>query len=120
MEPRLLRFLSINQLDHVLEEDFLQVGLTFERQEDNKLVFYILEDAVAGASVAAKYVSRAALWNGNEAYYLLYAGYALSGPAHAAFLQATSASILMRLLRKWCYDCRNSMMILSLSRVPQQ
>ena len=83
-----VRFLSINQLDHVLEEDFLTSGLTLALQEDNKLVFYILEDAVAGSTVAAKYVRRAALWNGNEAYYLLYAGFALSGPAHAAILLA--------------------------------
>jgi hypothetical protein len=103
-----VRFLSINQLDHVLEENFLQVGLTLDRQEENKLVFYILEDAVAGAPVAAKYVRRAALWNGNEAYYMLYAGYALSGPAHATILLAqlsnfrfatdeTSSEVVLRL-----------------------
>ncbi len=30
----------------------------------------------------------AAMWNGNEAYYLLYSGFALSGPATAAILLA--------------------------------
>jgi hypothetical protein len=73
-------------LDHVIEEAFLVTSLTVSHQEDNKLVYYILEDAVAGSSVAAKYVRRAAIWNGHEAYYLLYDGFSLSGPANAAVL----------------------------------
>ena len=81
-----VRFLSINRLDHVIEEAFLVTSLTVSHQEDNKLVYYILEDAVAGSSVAAKYVRRAAIWNGHEAYYLLYDGFSLSGPANAAVL----------------------------------
>jgi hypothetical protein len=39
-----VRFLSINQLDHVIEEDFLRASLTPELQEENKLVYYILEE----------------------------------------------------------------------------
>ncbi len=50
------------------------------------MVFYILEDAVSGSAVAAKYVRKAAVWNGHEAYFLLYDGFALSGPAQAAIL----------------------------------
>ncbi len=73
-----VRFLSINQLDYVIEEDFLKAALTLEQQKDNKLVYYILEE----------YVRRAAMWNGNEAYYFLYGGFALSGPASAAILLA--------------------------------
>jgi hypothetical protein len=83
-----VRFLSINHLDHVVDEDFLKVTLTLEQQDDNKLVYYILEDSVSGSPTASKYVRRAALWNGNEAYYLLYSGFALSGPASAAILLA--------------------------------
>jgi hypothetical protein len=79
-----IRFLSINQLDYVIEEDFPQTLLSASQKEDNKLVYYILEDAVSGSHIASKYVRRAAVWNGHEAYFLLYDGYALSGPATAA------------------------------------
>ncbi len=83
-----VRYLSINELDHVIEETFLDVALTLSQQDDNKLVYYILEESVAGSPTASKYVRRAAMWNGNEAYYFLYAGFALSGPAAAAILLA--------------------------------
>ncbi len=69
-----VRFLSINKLDHVIEEDFLVGVLTLDLQDDNKLVYYILEDALAGSALATKYLRRAALWNGHEAYYFLYDG----------------------------------------------
>ena len=36
--------------------------------------------------MASKYVRRAAVWNGHEAYFILYDGYALSGPANASIL----------------------------------
>jgi hypothetical protein len=81
-----IRFLSINQLDHVIDENFMNLPLTPKHQEDNKLVYYLLEDAVAGSPVAAKYVRRAAEWNGSEAYTFLYDGYAFSGPATATLL----------------------------------
>jgi hypothetical protein len=81
-----IRFLSINNLDHVIEEGFLERVLTVDLQADNKLVYYILEDAVAGSTVASKHIRRAAVWNGNEAYFYLYDGYALSGPANASIL----------------------------------
>jgi hypothetical protein len=81
-----VRFLSINHLDHIIEEDFLKAHMTTELQDDNKLVYYILEESVAGSPTASKYVRRAAMWNGNEAYYMLYSGFALSGPATAAIL----------------------------------
>ncbi len=82
----LIRFLSINKLDYVIEDEFLTGASTAVHQEDNKLVCYILEDAVSGSPVAAKHVRRAAIWNGHEAYQFLYDGFALSGPASAAIL----------------------------------
>ena len=81
-----VRFLSINNLDHVIEEGFLTRAMTLDLQADNKLVYYIIEEAVAGSTVASKYVRRAAIWNGHEAYFILYDGYALSGPANASIL----------------------------------
>ncbi len=56
-----IRFLSINRLDHVIEEAFLVGVLNVQLQEDNKLVYYILEDALAGSTLATKYLRRAAL-----------------------------------------------------------
>jgi hypothetical protein len=41
---------------------------------------------VAGSALATKYLRRAALWNGHEVYYVLYDGFALSGPATAVIL----------------------------------
>ncbi len=70
----------------MVEEHFLKATLTIAQQDDNKLVYYILEDAVTGSSVGTKYIRRAALWNGHEAYFCLYDGYALSGPVNAAIL----------------------------------
>jgi hypothetical protein len=81
-----VRFLSIHKLDHVIDEGFLTVSLTTQQNDENKLVYYLLEDAVSSSTVASKYVRRAAVWNGHEAYFLLYDGFALSGPANAAIL----------------------------------
>jgi hypothetical protein len=79
-----VRFLAIQVLDHVVAEGFK--ALTFAHQEDNKLVYYVLEDAVSGSPVATKYVRRAPLWDGHAAYNFLYDGYSFSGPATATLL----------------------------------
>ncbi len=81
-----VRFLAIQMLDHVVAKTFLLSPLTPKQQEDNKLVYYILEDAVSGSPIAAKYVRKAAEWNGHEAYNLLYDGFAFSGPATTTLL----------------------------------
>ncbi len=62
---------------------------TVVQQDDNKLVYYILEDvedAVLRSPVAAKHIFRSAICNGHEAYQFLFDGFALSGPASAAIL----------------------------------
>jgi hypothetical protein len=81
-----VRFFLINKLDHVIDEKFLLASLSPEQQDENKLVYYILEDAVSSSAGASKYVRRAVVWNGHEAYYLFFDGFALSGPATAAIL----------------------------------
>ncbi len=70
----------------MIDENFPLASLNPEQQDENKLVYYILEDAVSGSIIASKYVRRAAVWNGHEAYYLLFDGFALSSPATAAIL----------------------------------
>jgi hypothetical protein len=81
-----VRFMAIQLLDHVLEETFKQNVLTDDLHEDNKLVYYLLEDAVTGSPVATKYVRRAPEWDGHAAYTFLYDGYSFSGPATATLL----------------------------------
>ncbi len=81
-----MRFIAIQLLHHVLEETFKQNVLTDDLNEDNKLVYYLLEDAVTGSPVATKYVRRAPEWDGHAAYTFLYDGYSFSGPATATLL----------------------------------
>jgi hypothetical protein len=81
-----VRFISIQMLDYVLADDFPQQPMTLQRQEDNKLVYYVLEEAVSGSPIAAKYVRRAPEWDGHTAYVILYDGYSFSGPAEATLL----------------------------------
>jgi hypothetical protein len=70
----------------VLVEGFLKQTMTPQLHEDNKLVYYVLEEAVAGSTLATKYVRRAPTWDGHTAIVILYDGYAFSGPAEATLL----------------------------------
>jgi hypothetical protein len=93
-DKNFIRFLSIHQLDFVIEESFLNfLPLTPRNFEANKMVYYILEDAVTTGSLAAKYVRQAAKWNGNEAYMKLHNGYVFSGPQTMALLLAELVNI---------------------------
>jgi hypothetical protein len=84
-----VRFLSIHQLDHVIEESFLAVlPLSTQDFQANKMVYYLLEDAIIQTSLAAKYFRQAAKWNGNEAYSRLHDGYVFSGPQTMTLLLA--------------------------------
>ncbi len=84
-----VRFLSIHQLDQVIEESFLAVlPLSPQDFNTNKMVYYILEDALVPGSLAAKYFRQAAKWNGNDAYARLYDGYVFSGPQTMSLLLA--------------------------------
>jgi hypothetical protein len=84
----LMRYLSIWNLDHVTDPDFADsLPLTTDQRRDNKLVFYILEDAVQGSPLARSYVQKAPRNNGFEAYYTLLDGFVFAG--------ATTASLLL-------------------------
>jgi hypothetical protein len=66
-----VRFLSIHQLDQVIDEGFLDLlPLSPQDFASNKMVYYLLEDAIVPGSLAAKYFRQAAKWNGNQAYEL--------------------------------------------------
>ncbi len=88
----LIRFMAIQQLDYVIDADFKSFALSVVQQEDNKLVYYLLEDAVSGSPVATKYVRRAPEWDGHAAYNYLYDGYSFSGPATATLLLSELAN----------------------------
>jgi hypothetical protein len=84
----LLRYLSIWELDYVTDPDFLDtLPLNSTQRRDNKLVFFILEDAVQGSPLARSYVHKAPMFNGFEAYYTLLDGFVFAG--------ATTASLLL-------------------------
>jgi hypothetical protein len=89
-----VRYLSIHQLDFVIEESFLAVlPLSTRDFGANKMVYYILEDAITPGAIAAKYLRQAAKWNGNEAYAKLYDGYVFSGPQTMSLLLAELVNI---------------------------
>jgi hypothetical protein len=83
----LKRYLSIWELDHVLDPDFFSIlPLDQYQSRDNKLVYYILEEAVQQSSLAASYVRKAPLKNGFEAYYTLLDGFVFTGATNASLL----------------------------------
>jgi hypothetical protein len=81
-----VRYLAIQQLDHIIEVEFKTMMMTVALNADNKFVYYLLEDAVSGSAIAAKYVDRAPIWDGHAAYNWLFDGYSFSGPATATLL----------------------------------
>jgi hypothetical protein len=91
------RFLGLHQLDHVLEEDFLLTIWNIPgAKEANKMVYFLLEDAVTPGSLASKYLRQAAKWNGHEAYILLHNGYVFSGPQTATILLGELAHLRLK------------------------
>ncbi len=91
------RFLGLHQLDHVLEEGFLlTIWSSPGAKEANKMVYFLLEDAVTLGSLAFKYIRQAAKWNGHEAYVLLHNGYVFSGPQTATILLAELAQLRLK------------------------
>jgi hypothetical protein len=82
-----MRYLSIWDLDYVLDPDFCnEMPLTPEKKRDNKMVFYIIEDSVSNSPLASSYVRQAPQNNGYEAYYLLHDGFVFAGTTTATLL----------------------------------
>jgi hypothetical protein len=91
------RFLGLHQLDHVLEDGFLDTIWNVPgAKEANKLVYFLLEDSVAVGSLASKYIRQATKWNGHEAYVLLHNGYVFSGPQSATILLAELSQLRLK------------------------
>jgi hypothetical protein len=86
-EKGFLRYLSIWELEYVLDPSFFdQLPLTPDKRRDNKLVYFVIEEAVQGSTLAASYVRQVPLYNGFEAYYTLHDGYVFAGATTAAIL----------------------------------
>jgi hypothetical protein len=84
----LQRFLGLHQLDHVLLESFVSLLPHPDAVNANKVVDFLIEEAVAVGTLAVKYVRQAPKWNGHEAYLLLYNRFVFSGAQTATILLA--------------------------------
>ena len=88
-----VRFLGLHQLEHVLLEDFRSTLGQPGAVAANKIVYFLVEEAVLPGTLASKYVRQAPLWDGNGAYVLLYNGFVFSGPQTATVLMAELSNI---------------------------
>jgi hypothetical protein len=81
------RYLAIWDLDHVLDPAFFcDSGLTERKLKENKIVYYLIEDATQGSPLAASYVRQAPCQNGFEAYYTLHDGFIFAGATTSTLL----------------------------------
>ena len=96
-EKSFQRFLGIHQLDHVLEENFPDLLWTTPgAKAANKMVYFLVEDAVAPGTLASRLVRQATKWNGHEAFVLLRNGYVFNGPQSATILLAELSKIRLK------------------------
>jgi hypothetical protein len=78
------RYFEVHNLGHVLEVGYLQSAhFSFE---ENKLVYFTLEMAIAKSAKAQSLFKRAPRLNGNLGYLHLYDGYTLAGISAAPLL----------------------------------
>ena len=83
-----VRFLGLHQLEHVLREDFPSLLPDPAAVASNKIVYFLVEEAVLPGTLASKYVRQAPLWHGHQAYVLLYNGFVFTGAQTATVLMA--------------------------------
>jgi hypothetical protein len=96
-EKAFTRFLGIHQLDYVLEENFLDALWTVPgAKAANKMVYFLVEDAVAPGTLASRLIRQATQWNGHEAFVLLRNGYVFNGPQTATILLAELSKIRLK------------------------
>jgi hypothetical protein len=96
-EKSFQRFLGIHALDHVLEEDFPNILWTVPgAMAANKMVYFLIEDAVATGTLASKLIRQATKWHGHEAFTLLRNGYVFNGPQTATILLAELSNMRLK------------------------
>ena len=82
-----MRYLSIWDLEYVLYPEFFDdIPLSPTKIRDNKMVYYIIEDAVQNSAMASSFVREASANNGFEAYYTLHDGYVFAGATTSTLL----------------------------------
>jgi hypothetical protein len=80
-------------LDYVLQEDFLSLLPHPDAANANKIVYFLIEEAVTIGTLAAKYIRQAPKWSGHDAYNLLYNRFVFSGPQTSTILIAELSNI---------------------------
>ena len=78
------RVAAVNDLEGVLEHDYVQSANFVYR--DNKLMYFLLERAVAGNVTAYEHFNTAAQYDGNGAYFALHNAYTMGAAAQGALL----------------------------------
>jgi viroplasmin and RNaseH domain-containing protein len=82
------RYLAIWDLAYVLSPNFFDdLPLTPEKVQDNKLVYFLLDDVIQASPLASSYLRQAPAENGFEAYYTLHDGF--------VFAASTASTILL-------------------------
>jgi hypothetical protein len=82
-----LRYLSIWELDYVLNPSFFDVlPLSSAQRRDNKLVYFVIKEAVQASPLALSYIRQVPVHNGFEAYYTLHDGYVFAGTTTATLM----------------------------------
>jgi hypothetical protein len=89
----LQRFLGLHQLDYVLQEDFLSLLPYPDAANANKIVYFLIEEAVTIGTLAAKYIRQAPKWSEHDAYVLLYNRFVFFGPQTSTILLAELSNI---------------------------
>jgi len=89
-----LRYFGINDLDHVLDEGYLSSSRFC--YDDNKLVYYALDQAVGKSVKALSLFKTAPRHDGHSAYAAIYEGYTFSGTASAPILLHQLTSLRMK------------------------
>ena len=89
--------MGLHQLDYVLEENFLDLLWTTPgAKAANKMVYFLVEDAVATGTLGSRLIRQATKWNGHEAFVLLRNGYVFNGPQTATILLAELSRIRLK------------------------
>ncbi len=96
-EKSFQRFLGLHQLDYVLEENFPELlWVNPGAKAANKMVFFLIEYAVAAGTLGSKLVRQATKWNGHEAFVMLRNRYVFCGPQTATILLAELSKVRLQ------------------------
>jgi hypothetical protein len=93
-EQALWRVAAVNDLEFTL--DALYSTSEHFDFRDNKILYYLLEQAVSGSVVAYSHFKKAPKYDGNRAYFALREAYVFSGQANGAILLQSLANFRLK------------------------